>query len=59
MKYPTIEQVKKANHLQICKWHRFLLSPENKEQTLIINKIYSKFIAGGQMTPQISKQIGW
>ena len=59
MNYPTIEQVKSAPHIQICKWHRFLPSPRDSRETLIINKIYAKFIAGGGMTEVISKSIGW
>lgn len=41
--WPALEDVKKANDAQILHWYRFLPSPENEEQTRIMNRIYDKF----------------
>jgi len=57
--YPTLEQIKNADHKQICKWYRFLASPKNAAETNAMNAICEKFKSGGGMTPEISKQIGW
>jgi hypothetical protein len=71
MKYPTIEEVEKASHIQICKWYRFLPSPGTQaigtkyfdevliEETEIMNKITKRLSNFGGFTPEISKQIGW
>lgn len=56
--YPTIEEVKNADHLQICKWYRFLPSADNDNWDAQ-DLIYNRFHEGGGMTPEISKKIGW
>ena len=71
MSYPTIEEVEKADRVQLARWYRFLPSPgtraigkENFEEVLdaevkIMNRIVEKFKELGFFTPEISKQIGW
>ena len=59
MKIPTMEEVEEADHLQLCRWYRFLRSPENEETVEIINLIVNKVNALGGFTPEISKEIGW
>lgn len=52
-------EVERADHIQICRWYRFLPVTESKEQQLIMDKIIMKFTEGGGMNAAISKQIGW
>lgn len=71
MNYPTLDEVEKANHEQICRWHRFLPSPGQnfiekpefeaklQEECLIQTRIGEKLKAFGGFTPAISKLIGW
>ena len=59
MNYPTIEEVKNADRVQICRWYRFLPSPINVDQIIILNHIVERFKTMGGFTPQISKMIGW
>lgn len=59
IKYPTIEEVEKADRFQLCKWYRFLKSPETEEQEKILTKIYIRWKKAGGFTPRISKQLGW
>ncbi len=65
-------EVEEADHLQICKWYRFLPSPGTiaigrsqevfqtmvKKERLIMDAISNKFLKGGGMSPEISKKIG-
>jgi len=57
--YPTLIEVDKADHVQICSWYRFLPSPITKEQTNINNAIFKKYHDGGGMNTALSKAIGW
>lgn len=69
--YPTIEDVQKADQLQLCRWLRFLQSPGLSaigrsdfysvmdHEAAILNRIMERSIEGGGFTPQISKAIGW
>lgn len=59
MKYPTLEEVEKADRLQICKWHRFLPLARDDNELKITNRVFERFKELGGMTPQISKLIGW
>ncbi len=59
MKYPTIDEVNKADRVQLAKWTRFLPSPETHDEIEIINRIGERFKQLGGMTPIISKKIGW
>jgi hypothetical protein len=70
-KYPTLEQIRKADRIQIARWYRYLPSPgmawAGKENFLemcnheadLMNAINTKFDALGGMTPELSKIIGW
>lgn len=69
MDYPTLEEVEKADRIQICNWHRYLPSPgenylgENNsqekadEELIILNAIVLKFKELGGFTPEISKYV--
>ncbi|MCK4815453.1 hypothetical protein KA005_06765 [bacterium] len=73
MRYPTIDQVEKADRLQLARWSRFLKSPghcaigqdrELFERTMcsqkgILDRIIVRFAELGGMNPTISKCIGW
>jgi len=71
MKYPTIEEVNRANKIQLAKWVRFLPSPgssaigkDNFEETMdkeneILTLIMKLFEEQGGMNPNLSKTIGW
>lgn len=75
MIYPTIEQVEKATHYDICKWWRFLPSPgtavlmlqtvpENAPEIVavevaVMDRIAVRLNEFGGFTPEISKALGW
>ena len=73
MEYPTIEEVEKASHEQICRWWRFLKSPGQsaigkgrplfeeigQREMLVMNRIAERLKEFGGFTPTISKRIGW
>ena len=71
MNYPTIEEVEKADHIQLAKWYRFLESPgmsaagtaEFDEvmaaESVIMNRLVDRFKEMGGMNSGISKAIGW
>ncbi|CAG2532949.1 hypothetical protein MAR621_03143 [Maribacter dokdonensis] len=59
MNYPTLKEVEGADLYQLCKWHRFLRSPENEEEVKINNRLFARWTELGGFTPQISKAIGW
>ena len=56
--YLTIEEVEKADRIQICEWWRFLSSPQTETETDVMNRIAERYDEMGGMTPEISKQIG-
>jgi len=58
MNYPTKQEVIDADREQICRWFRFLPSP-NKEEEIINEMLMDKFGEFGGFTPAISKKIGW
>lgn len=57
--FPTIEEVKAANHEQICRWYRFLPSTLDKDDAEVMDEMHNRYEALGGMTPEISKKIGW
>ena len=73
MRYPTVEQVERADRLQLARWMRFLRSPgacaigqdrglferTMKEQKVILKRVTARFDELGGMNPSISKCIGW
>lgn len=71
MKYPTLEDVEKANHRQLCVWWRFLPSPGMGDagkptfdealtrEMAVMKRLEERYNAAGGMTPEISKSIGW
>ncbi len=56
---PTMAQVEAADREQLCRWHRFLSTPETDEGIKIINRIYDRWSEAGGFTPELSKKIGW
>ena len=58
MKYPTLQEVSKADHYRICQWWRFLASPMTDEEKAVIDAIALRYSKGGGMIPEISKSIG-
>ena len=57
-RYPELRDVTNADRVQLCKWHRFLRSPETSEEATTMNLIESLYAEKGGMTPEISKEIG-
>lgn len=59
MRYPSLEEVKTADRYMLCKWHRFLRSPENEEEGEINKLMFERWKEAGGFTPEISKSLGW
>jgi hypothetical protein len=59
MKYPTQNEVEFADRYEICKWHRFLRSPENEAEVQVNILLSKRFKEVGGFTPEISKHMGW
>lgn len=73
MRYPTMDEVEKADREKLARWYRFLPGPgsgtENMsmedfhrilgEQSLVLNRICERFRDMGMFTPELSKLIGW
>ncbi len=68
--YPTMDEVEKASHYQICSWYRFLDSPGLRsigeedfnevleEEGKIMDRITARLKEFGGFTPSISKALG-
>lgn len=71
MNYPTLDEVEKADRVQLARWFRFLKSPGESAidkpdfesvmhgEKAVQDRIIERFQEMGGMTPAISKQIGW
>ena len=71
MNYPSIVEVEAADHIQLCRWWRFLKSPGGRAigkddfnevleaEAAIVERIKTRLAEFGGFTPEISKQIGW
>ncbi len=57
--FPTMEQVEKASHADLARWHRFLPIGDTPQQKKIMKRIDERFKKLGGMTPEISKRIGY
>jgi len=57
--YPAMEEVEKASHEQLCRYHRFLPSPSNEDEIRILDMVEKRLHGFGGFTPEISKKIGW
>ena len=57
MKIPTMEEVEKADRVQICTWYRYTHSPETDKEVKSLNRIVERYDELGGMTPEISKSI--
>ncbi len=71
MKYPTLDEIEKADRITIARWYRYLPSPgveyigeDNflemcNYQALLMNRINERFVEFGGMSPELSKLISW
>lgn len=59
MNYPTLKEVEKSSHVDLCRWYRFLSSPKNSAQGDVMDRISKRMKFFGGFTPAISKEIGW
>jgi len=59
MEYPTPVEIESASRFALCKWHRFLPSPNGNNETAIINRIHELHTHSGGFTDEISKKLGW
>ena len=71
MKYPKMEEVERANHLELCRWYRFLPSPGSsavarddfdvvmEAEIKVMDRLIQRVKDFGGFTPEISKQLGW
>lgn len=65
MKYPTVEEVQKATHMELCRWYRFLPSPGmsapkySEQEAKVMLLIADRLEGFGGFTPEISKALGW
>lgn len=57
--YPTLDEVRKADREQICRWYRFLPSDSKGNDPAIMARIVKRFNDFGGFTPEISKRVGW
>lgn len=69
--YPTLEQVEKASHLELCRWYRFLPSPGEfaigkdnfrevmEQEAKVMGRVVDRVKDFGGFTPEISKTLGW
>ena len=56
-RFPTMDEVEKADHEQLARWYRFL-SFYTPEQKKIVDRMVARFKQMGGMTPALSKKIG-
>lgn len=59
MEYPTPVSIESANRFTLCKWHRFLPTPNGNNETALINRIHELYTAAGGFNSQISKKLGF
>jgi hypothetical protein len=59
MQYPTLEAVERAERMQLCRWWRFLRSPESDYEIKVNKRLAERFHEVGGFTPEISKALGW
>jgi len=57
--FPTMQQVEKADKIQLAKWYRFLPAGSTTGQQKIMDRIVARFEKLGVMTPEISEEIGY
>ena len=56
--YPTMDEVNAADRYAVCRWWRFLKSPDTSEQVAIMDRIAFRYKELGGFTPEISKDLG-
>jgi len=56
--FPTIEEVERADKVQLARWYRFLPSGETALEQKIMKRIAERFEKLGGMTAELSKKIG-
>lgn len=57
--YPTSKEVESADRYTLCKWHRFLRSPENEDEIVLKKRMFKLWEDAGGFTPEISKSLDW
>lgn len=57
--FPTLDEVKIANRIKLCTWHRHLRSGTTPEEWEVQELIYKRFLEEGGFTSEISKRVGW
>jgi len=55
--FPTMNQVEKADKVQLAKWYRFLLGT-TEEQRKTLRRVARRLKELGGMTPELSKKVG-
>ena len=56
--FPAIQEVEKADKVQLARWYRFLPSGETAAEQEIMKRIAERFEKLGGMTAELSKKIG-
>lgn len=59
MKCPTMEEVEKADKLQLAEWYRHIPIGRNEQELAVVNRVCERFNELGGWTPELSKQVGW
>jgi hypothetical protein len=59
VKYPSLEEVDKADLRQLAEWYRHLPVGSTSEHLNVINRVVDRFFDLGGWTPELSKQVGW
>ena len=57
-RFPTIEEVERADKEQLARWYRFLPSGEAAADQKIMKRIAQRFEKLRGMTAELSKRIG-
>jgi hypothetical protein len=57
--YPSLEEVHAASQEQLLRWYRFLPSPSQSFETLVLSEITARLSLLGGITPELSKRVGW
>jgi hypothetical protein len=57
-RFPTLEEVERADKEQLARWYRFLPSGEMAADQKIMKRIAERFEKLGGMTAELSQKIG-
>lgn len=59
MEFPTPDKLELADRLTLAKWHRWLRSPRERNEEIILNRIHDRFTELGGWNDELSEQVGW